>query len=125
MLLPLWLVPEVRLICTECQYSTYFGCTQTTTSKKQEPTDNKTKPVNRTMPIVEGSRVVVISGEYGVGRHGRVKWLCHAGPDNWQRGALVEMDGGWFPAIDTRERRDSDKVVWFPLHDLRLEDEDD
>ena len=77
------------------------------------------------MPIVEGSRMIVISGECGVGRHGRVKWLCHAGPDNWQRGALVEMDGGWFPAIDTRERRDSDKVVWFPLHDLRLEDEDD
>ena len=40
------------------------------------------------MPIVQGSRVVVVSGECGVGRHGRVKWLKHAGPDKWQRGAL-------------------------------------
>ena len=77
------------------------------------------------MPIVEGSRVVVVSGEYGVGQHGRVKWLHHAGPENWQRGALVEMDGGWFPGIDVRERLACDEVVWFPLCDLRLEDKED
>ena len=76
------------------------------------------------MPIVEGSRVVVVSGEYGVGQHGRVKWLYHAGPENWQRGALVEMDGGWYPGNHLRERHPvADKCTWFPLYDLRLEDE--
>ena len=77
------------------------------------------------MTIVVGSRVVVVSGEYGVGKHGKVKWLKHAGPEKWQRGALVEMDDGWFPGIDIRERLDSDKAVWFPLYDLRRENEDD
>ena len=60
--------------------------------------------VNQVMPIVEGSRVVVVSGEYGVGRHGRVKWLKHAGPEKWQRGALVEMDGPRMVSRDRRER---------------------
>ena len=76
------------------------------------------------MPIVEGSRVVVVSGEYGVGQRGRVKFLYHAGPEDWQRGALVEMDGGWYPGINIRERDPiADKCTWFPLYDLRLEDE--
>ena len=77
------------------------------------------------MPITVGSRVVVVSGEYGVGKRGKVKHLHHAGPEKWQRGALVEMDGGWFPGIDVRERLECDEVVWFPLYDLRLEDKDD
>ena len=75
------------------------------------------------MPIVEGSRVVVVSGEYGIGKHGKVKCMMHAGPEQWQRGALVEMDGGWFPGINLRERLDTDKCTWFPLYDLRLENE--
>ena len=76
------------------------------------------------MTIVEGSRVVVVSGDYGVGQHGRVKWLYDAGPENWQRGALVEIDGGWYPGIHLRERHPvADKCTWFPLYDLRLEDD--
>ena len=74
------------------------------------------------MPIVEGSRVVVVSGEYGVGKRGTVKFMKHAGPEEWQRGALVEMDGGWYPGIHLRERLESDKCIWFPLHDLELEE---
>ena len=71
--------------------------------------------------IIPGSRVVVVSGEYGVGRHGKVKWLKHAGPQKWQHGALIEMDGGWFPGINVRERQEWDNVVWFPLYDLKNE----
>ena len=74
------------------------------------------------MPITVGSRVVVVSGEHGVGQRGKVKHLKHAGPEKWQRGALVEMDGGWFPGVDLRERLDSDKCTWFPPCDPRLED---
>ena len=76
------------------------------------------------MSITAGSRVVVVSGEYGVGQRGKVKHLKHAGPEKWQHGALVEMDGGWYPGSHLRERVDSDKCTWFPLYDLRLEDED-
>ena len=76
------------------------------------------------MPIVQGTRVVVVSGEYGVGQHGKVKYLKHAGPAEWQHGALVEMDGGWYPGSHLRERDPvADKHIWFPLYDLRREDE--
>ena len=71
--------------------------------------------------IITGSRVVVVSGQYGVGHHGVVKYLKHAGPEKWQQGALVEIDNGWFPEVHLRERRDEDRYTWFPLCDLKNE----
>ena len=66
---------------------------------------------------IEGRRVKVVSGDYGVGRYGRVK-CRYDSPMSGRSGAFVEMDNGWYPG--KRIREGLDKMVWYPLHDLEF-----
>ena len=68
------------------------------------------------MDIV-GRRVKVVSGDYGVGRYGFVKWRYDSQLGGIA-GALVDMDDGWYPG--DRIREGFDELVWCPLYNLEF-----
>ena len=58
--------------------------------------------------VVPGDRFVVVSGDYGIGRHGTLKWKYNAGET---QGGLFVMDDGW--------SLDGSGIVWYPLYCMR------